>query len=134
MADNSPENGAALTAAPSGAAVGGSRNGTAPASTDVSPMVATKNTTHAVKRVMPSDFSISLENGAGATEPDGDYGQRKHSKKGFEDEYVDIVDYIVRVTHRIWEDQGRAARDGPQSARDIPRPGDSCRRGLLPGQ
>ena len=25
--------------------------------------------------------------------------------KGFEDTYVDIVDYIIRITHRIWEDQ-----------------------------
>ena len=25
--------------------------------------------------------------------------------RGFEDTYVDIVDYIVRITDRIWEDQ-----------------------------
>ena len=25
--------------------------------------------------------------------------------RGFEDTYVDIVDYIIRITHRIWEDQ-----------------------------
>lgn len=26
--------------------------------------------------------------------------------KGFDDEFVDIVDYIVRITHRIWEEKG----------------------------
>lgn len=28
----------------------------------------------------------------------------KHSMKGFEEQYTDIVDYIVRITHRIWEE------------------------------
>lgn len=32
-------------------------------------------------------------------------GERRQPMRGFEDQYVDIVDYIVRITHRIWEDQ-----------------------------
>ena len=32
-------------------------------------------------------------------------GERRQSMRGFEDTYTDIVDYIVRITHRIWEDQ-----------------------------
>lgn len=32
-----------------------------------------------------------------------DQGDRIQPMRGFEDTYVDIVDYIVRVTHRIWE-------------------------------
>ncbi|WP_206664178.1 ester cyclase [Thermomonospora catenispora] len=56
-------------------------------------------------RIMPPDLSISVPVGRGATLPDGDYSRRKQSMRGFEDEYTDIVDYIVRITHRIWEDQ-----------------------------
>jgi predicted ester cyclase len=32
--------------------------------------------------------------------------ERKQSLKGFDDDYVDIVDYIVRCTHKIWEGHG----------------------------
>jgi predicted ester cyclase len=35
----------------------------------------------------------------------GDQGERVQPMRGFEDTYVDIVDYIVRITDRIWEDQ-----------------------------
>jgi predicted ester cyclase len=31
---------------------------------------------------------------------------RRQSLEGFDPDYVDIVDYIVRVTHRIWEEKG----------------------------
>lgn len=31
---------------------------------------------------------------------------RRQSLDGFDDEYVDIVDYIVRVTYKIWEQRG----------------------------
>src|SRR5689334_14939100 len=31
---------------------------------------------------------------------------RRQSLQGFDEDYVDIVDYIVRVTHRIWEEKG----------------------------
>jgi hypothetical protein len=30
-------------------------------------------------------------------------GERRMAMRGFEPEYTDIVDYIVRITHRIWE-------------------------------
>jgi predicted ester cyclase len=31
---------------------------------------------------------------------------RRQGMEGFDPDYVDIVDYIVRVTHRIWEEKG----------------------------
>lgn len=33
-------------------------------------------------------------------------GERRQSLRGFDDDYVDIVDYIVRSTHKIWEEGG----------------------------
>jgi hypothetical protein len=33
-------------------------------------------------------------------EPSGEKQQELH---GFDDEFIDIVDYIIRITHRIWE-------------------------------
>lgn len=32
-------------------------------------------------------------------------GAPRHSMRGFDPEYVDIVDYIVRLTHHIWEEK-----------------------------
>jgi predicted ester cyclase len=32
-------------------------------------------------------------------------GPRRQPMRGFDDEFVDIVDYIVRITHRIWEER-----------------------------
>lgn len=32
-------------------------------------------------------------------------GDRRMAMRGFEAEYTDIVDYIVRITHRIWEEK-----------------------------
>ena len=32
-------------------------------------------------------------------------GPRRHPMRGFDPDYVDIVDYIVRITHRIWEEK-----------------------------
>ncbi|WP_408008294.1 ester cyclase [Pseudalkalibacillus sp. A8] len=31
---------------------------------------------------------------------------RKQSMNGFDDDYVDFVDYIMKITHRIWEENG----------------------------
>ena len=31
--------------------------------------------------------------------------ERRQSMQGFTDDYVDIVDYIVRITHKIWEER-----------------------------
>jgi hypothetical protein len=58
-------------------------------------------------RVMPADFSIAVRPGTGSStsRADRERGERRQSMRGFEDTYVDIVDYIIRITHRIWEDQ-----------------------------
>ena len=32
--------------------------------------------------------------------------ERKQSLEGFDEDYVDIVDYILRCTHKIWEEHG----------------------------
>lgn len=34
-----------------------------------------------------------------------DQGERVQPMRGYEETYVDIVDYVIRVTDRIWEDQ-----------------------------
>lgn len=56
--------------------------------------------------IMPRDFSISLAAKGGTDallrNPDGERLQRM---RGFEDQYSDIIDYIVRITHRIWEEK-----------------------------
>src|SRR6476661_5176804 len=31
--------------------------------------------------------------------------EKRQSMRGFDDDYVDIVDYIVRCTHKIWEEK-----------------------------
>lgn len=58
---------------------------------------------------MPKDFSISLDAyRRGGTDrflsraPDGAVAQ---PMRGFEPQYVNIIDYIVRITHRIWEEK-----------------------------
>lgn len=60
----------------------------------------------AKKRTMPGDYAISIGNAGGTDRqllnpPSG----LRHSMKGFEETYTDIVDYIVRITHRIWEEK-----------------------------
>ncbi len=32
--------------------------------------------------------------------------EKRQSMRGFDDDYVDIADYIVRCTHKIWEERG----------------------------
>jgi predicted ester cyclase len=57
---------------------------------------------------MPRDYSISLRDAVrGGTDRmlTAPAVERRHPMKGFEDQYVDIVDYIVRITHRIWEEK-----------------------------
>jgi len=58
---------------------------------------------------MPKDYAISLDAyRRGGTDrfigkaPEGLVGQ---PMRGFEPTYVNIVDYIVRITHRIWEEK-----------------------------
>lgn len=54
---------------------------------------------------MPRDFAISVAAKRGHDLRAADQGERKQPMRGYEDTYVDIVDYIVRITDRIWEDQ-----------------------------
>ena len=57
-------------------------------------------------RFMPTDFSISLAAKGGADNLlRNPSNERLQSMRGFEDTYVDIIDYIVRITHRIWEEK-----------------------------
>lgn len=60
------------------------------------------------QRPMPQDFSISLESKRAAdrtiVRPAG--GDRLHPMRGFEETFTDIVDYILRITHRIWDEKG----------------------------
>ena len=56
--------------------------------------------------IMPSDYSISLAAKGGADALLRNPGtERVQSMRGFEQTYVDIIDYIVRITHRIWEEK-----------------------------
>ena len=68
--------------------------------------VASEHGTTSGKRHMPEDFSISL---ATTREEErsssGPVTERRQSMRGFEDTYIDIIDYIVRITHRIWEEK-----------------------------
>ncbi|MCA9903847.1 MAG: hypothetical protein KC547_08325 [Anaerolineae bacterium] len=56
---------------------------------------------------MPTDYSISVANYyRGGTDRFllNPKGERTQPMKGFEEQYTDIIDYIVRITHRIWEE------------------------------
>jgi predicted ester cyclase len=59
------------------------------------------------ERAMPTDYRIAVRPGTGAdtSGPGQHRGERAQPMRGFEDTYTDIVDYIIRITHRIWEDQ-----------------------------
>lgn len=58
-------------------------------------------------REMPGDYRIAVgpATGSDTVRAGKERGPRTQSLRGFEDTYTDIVDYIVRITHRIWEDQ-----------------------------
>jgi predicted ester cyclase len=58
-------------------------------------------------RKMPADYRIAVRPGTGSSTArmDHERGERRQPMRGFEDTYVDIIDYIIRITHRIWEDQ-----------------------------
>ena len=57
-------------------------------------------------RPMPTDYNISLGAKGGTDQQLLNPGtERRHSMRGFEETYVDIIDYIVRITHRIWEEK-----------------------------
>ncbi len=58
---------------------------------------------------MPADYSISLAKYTSRGTPGqkripDDFGP-KQSMRGFEETYQNIIDYIVRITYKIWEDR-----------------------------
>jgi predicted ester cyclase len=53
----------------------------------------------------PRDHAISIRAKRVTNMRAPDQGERVQPMRGYEDTYVDIVDYIVRITDRIWEDQ-----------------------------
>jgi predicted ester cyclase len=58
---------------------------------------------------MPVSYDISLANYTGRGTPNEtripeDFGPQQ-SMRGFEETYQNIVDYIVRITYKIWEDR-----------------------------
>lgn len=83
----------------------GNGSTTAPEPRGTVPMshLAAPGTKHA--RFMPPDFSISMRSGYGTVHPNFEPGARRQPMRGFEPTYLDIVDYIVRDTSRIWDEQ-----------------------------
>jgi hypothetical protein len=53
----------------------------------------------------PPDYAISVPRGRPSEVSPEPGGERRQPMRGYEDTYVDIVDYIIRITDRIWEDQ-----------------------------
>ena len=51
----------------------------------------------------PTDYSISLRAKFGTDQQLLHRGGRRQSMRGFEEQYTDIVDFIVNATHYIWE-------------------------------
>jgi predicted ester cyclase len=57
-------------------------------------------------RFTPAEgFAISVRAKDAIDVRSPDQGDRVQPMRGYEDTYIDIVDYIIRVTDRIWEDQ-----------------------------
>ena len=67
---------------------------------------ATSVDPYSAERTMPTDFSISV-GAKGSTRRwlGPGQGARRQSMAGFDDTFIDIVDYILRITHRIWEEK-----------------------------
>lgn len=58
------------------------------------------------ERTMPQDFAISVAAKLGTDVIlSGEQGPRRQRLRGFDETYVDIVDFIIRATHRIWEEK-----------------------------
>ena len=71
-----------------------------------SAQTAVKPRTPADKPTMPTDFSISLKASGGTDQMlRNPRTKRIQSMRGYEDHYVDIIDWIVRITHRCWEEK-----------------------------
>ncbi len=78
-------------------------------------MIAKKTAEPLAREHMPTDYNISLDAYAGRTGFGGgftdsekripdDFGPRQ-SMSGFEGTYRNIIDYIVRITFKIWEER-----------------------------
>src|SRR5689334_3095957 len=69
--------------------------------------LATLTNNALTRQHMPKDFSISLAKylqGGTDTFLLHPPTERRQAMKGFEEDYTDIIDYIVRITHKIWEE------------------------------
>lgn len=60
---------------------------------------------HGEPRINPPDYSISVRSKFGTDQQLHYPGQRRQSLRGFEDHYADIIDFIVRATHYVWEEK-----------------------------
>lgn len=80
-----------------------------PSETVLPPANTARLDTHALRptalRRNPPDFTISLRNRFGSDGQLHRPGARRQPMRGFEEHYTDIVDYIVRATHRCWEEK-----------------------------
>ena len=83
---------------------GGGQDGDGPGR---SPLIAPTLGSGPTPRSMPSDFRIAVRpaTGSDTARAERERGPRRQRMRGFDPTYTDIVDYIVRVTHRVWEDQ-----------------------------
>ena len=80
----------------------------APGNAYVPPENLARIDTHALHyqtgpRANPRDYSISLRAKFGTDQQLHKPGERRQSMRGFEDHYTDIIDFIVRATHKAWE-------------------------------
>jgi predicted ester cyclase len=53
----------------------------------------------------PTDYTISLRSKFGTDQQLLHPGARRQSMRGFEETYTDIIDFIVRATHKVWEEK-----------------------------
>jgi hypothetical protein len=60
---------------------------------------------HGQPRINPPDYTISLRTKFGTDQQLLHPGPRRQSLRGFEDHYADIIDFIVRATHFVWEEK-----------------------------
>lgn len=69
--------------------------------------LATRTNDNLGRQHMPKDYTISVDTYyKGGTDRFllNPKRERTQPMRGFEEEYTDIIDYIVRITHRIWEE------------------------------
>lgn len=66
---------------------------------------AERRSPYAGRFTMPQDFATSVKAKHSRDVLAADQGERTQPMRGYEETYVDIIDYIIRVTARIWEDQ-----------------------------